>query len=70
MHRFFQQQKALILRDIRTESGYALCERHTWSVDRVVLNALSEALHESSPDDYPTRMLPTGWSLPPELAGW
>jgi [protein-PII] uridylyltransferase len=59
MHPFFEAQKRAVLADLRTMSGYALSERYSWAVDRVVVTALEEALAEGEPP----AILPHGWSL-------
>lgn len=64
MTRFVNQHKAHILEDLADTPGYLLCERLTWEVDTIVLQALNDALAETMPAPAvgPAR-LPERWAL-------
>lgn len=60
---FFEQQRTAVLQDIRVMSGYALCERYSWAVDRMVVTALEDTLVDTPALSTGKALLPTGWSL-------
>lgn len=64
MTRFVTQHKAHILEDLADTPGYLLCERLTWEVDTIVLQAMNDALAETMPppSSGPAR-LPDRWAL-------
>ena len=65
MKSFVAAHKAHILEDLPDTPGYLLCERLTWEVDTIVLDALADALARTmGPGDAGAApRLPDRWAL-------
>lgn len=63
MKSFVETHKQRTLDDLADTPGYLLCERLTWEVDTIVLDALHVALAETMPDAGRSPRLPDRWAL-------
>jgi len=63
MTTFVGAHKAQILEDLPDTPGYLLCERLTWEVDSIVLEALGRALTATMPPSPGGVRLPDRWAL-------
>jgi len=63
MTSFVAAHKAQILEDLPDTPGYLLCERLTWEVDSIVLDALGRALNQTMPASAGGVRLPDRWAL-------